>query len=560
MNQVATTNMPTALAVPVQIMPTQQKVLEQLHYLTTFRNHMVILAGPEGAGKSTLLEVFLEQASDYANVAYLVANPKLQPEHVRERLLQHISHARSATPDISLSKTIRRALPAEPQHLMIVVDDANTLAPVILDELQELVLHSRFTGGRHRISVVLSGPTEWAARQRKSLPSNAGDKPEILLIPELSDDETLSFSRSLLQGQAVRLDTHRLQSALSTIPQFPGLIQQQLSSLLTPVAPTRYQMDDDSDYTPTRKPTPAKRAQRAAKSSATPRVRSGGRRLVVACLVAMVVSAAAVSWLYQDQLPVNPYAWLQQSSSGDVAGNVTDTLADTLAENLAETTVETTAHLDTAVEPSATTTGAANEVANNEPTLHPVLEQGDTQLTMSFDEALAQLTRSAREFQAPADLHVGLMRVNDRRGASDTSIVESITEAPATQALATQEAVVEHTPAPEPAPVNPWLNAFDNATLWQADPSRYRIQLTAVSSRSALDRFLNSQVNSQNLMVYQTLRNERSWYVVVTGDYASLADARAAIRTLPAEQRALEPWAKPVEWIQNELRPVMAAP
>ena len=136
------------LAMPVSVVESQRKVLEQLHYLTTFRNQMVILAGPDGAGKSTLLEVFLEQASDYANLAYLATPQKLTVEQIRQRVLQQITSVMRMPADVSLSKSIRRALPSEPQHLMLVIDDAEQLPPIILDELQELVLHSRFTAGQ----------------------------------------------------------------------------------------------------------------------------------------------------------------------------------------------------------------------------------------------------------------------------------------------------------------------------------------------------------------------------------------------------------------------------
>jgi len=46
----------------------------------------------------------------------------------------------------------------------------------------------------------------------------------------------------------------------------------------------------------------------------------------------------------------------------------------------------------------------------------------------------------------------------------------------------------------------------------------------------------------------------------VTGNYGSLAEARAAISQLPAGLQQLEPWAKPYAWIQTELEVVLAEP
>src|SRR5690554_3567130 len=298
-----TTHIP--LAVPVQIMPSQQKLLEQLHYLTTFHNSMVILAGPEGAGKSTLLEVFLEQASDYANLAYLCATPRLSIENVRERLFQQISSDSRAQPNASLSKTIRRALPEEPQHLMLVVDDAHTLEPAIVEELQDLVLHSRFTGGKHRISVIISGTTDWAARQRKALPSNSTDQPEIVLIPELEDSEALAFAKALLfgheKGKALAMDNFRIQATLGTSLLYPGIIQAQLQELVSPIPAARYKVSDD-DVVLSSHNSAAKTNTKTSSSTNNKPKRNGMRLFFIMAVIAMFIAAAVTAWLNQDRL------------------------------------------------------------------------------------------------------------------------------------------------------------------------------------------------------------------------------------------------------------------
>ncbi|MCO4322536.1 AAA family ATPase [Aliidiomarina quisquiliarum] len=522
----AVTNTPQApLAVPVQIMPSQQKLLEQLHYLTTFHTSMVILAGPEGAGKSTLLEVFLEQASDYANLAYLCATPRLTIENVRERLFQQISSDSRAQPNASLSKTIRRALPEEPQHLMLVVDDAHTLEPAIVAELQELVLHSRFTGGKHRISVIVSGTTDWAARQRKVSPSDTSEQPEIVLIPELEDSEALAFARALLfgheKGKALAMDSFRIQATIGTNLLYPGIIQNQLQELVNPIPAARYKVtDDEVAISSPNKPTKPS----SQKSSANIPKRNGMKLFSIMAVVALLIAAATAIWLNKDTLipPSKTLGSEATFSDSEALGSEPEPL-----------------------EPAQTLTSDRLGETNAEAAPKSVLEQGEGQVVMSYDDALPKLTEAARSFESDREIALNLI------AKPTTTSGPEVNEPEVNEPTKTEPATSTATPNPN-VNENPWLVSHDNAYFLAAPASQVVLQLGTVTSQAALNRFLNN-VDYTNLKVYHTLKNNRSWYVVVTGNYTSLDEARAAVASLPSSVQALQPWAKPVSWIHNEL-------
>lgn len=505
----------TPLAVPVQIMPSQQKLLEQLHYLTTFHNSLVILAGPEGAGKTTLLEVFLEQASDYANLAYLCATPQLTIEQVRQRLFQQIGTLARAQPNASLSKTIRRALPDEPQHLMVVVDDADELAADIVQELQDLVLHSRFTGGKHRISVVVSGTPEWAARQRAELTTSNTDKAEIVLVPELTEHEALAFAKALLQGhekgRAMALDQTRIFSTIGTHLLFPGLIQHQLQELVSPVPPTRYQLPDE--------PEEEQEENKEKLAAVSSRKASSGLKTIVAMsLIAMLIAAGVTAWLHKDTLLA-----IMQPEDHPASTEAREEAPEQLTEEAATTPTEPES------EPART---------------------DDSPVVMSYTDALPRLTEAAREYTSDKDVQLKLI-------AEATPAVESaeVKEQPVTGSPVEEKMaeVIEATPAePEAAP-NPWLTSHDNGYFLTTPADVVVLQLGAVASQTALSRFLGNLNNTDELKVYHTLKNERSWYVITIGEYASLTEARQAIPRLANDLQTLEPWAKPIAWIHREL-------
>lgn len=79
----------------------------------------------------------------------------------------------------------------------------------------------------------------------------------------------------------------------------------------------------------------------------------------------------------------------------------------------------------------------------------------------------------------------------------------------------------------------------------------YTLQLSSASRSDTLNAWAKKQ-NLNNYHVYQTTRNGQPWYVLVSGSYATPADAKRAVSTLPAEVQAQKPWVKPVSQVKKE--------
>lgn len=79
----------------------------------------------------------------------------------------------------------------------------------------------------------------------------------------------------------------------------------------------------------------------------------------------------------------------------------------------------------------------------------------------------------------------------------------------------------------------------------------YTLQLSGASREESLNAWARKQ-NLSNYHVYKTTRNGQPWYVLVSGSYATSADARRAVASLPAEVRAQNPWVKPVSQVKKE--------
>ncbi|EXU76530.1 SPOR domain-containing protein [Erwinia mallotivora] len=79
----------------------------------------------------------------------------------------------------------------------------------------------------------------------------------------------------------------------------------------------------------------------------------------------------------------------------------------------------------------------------------------------------------------------------------------------------------------------------------------YTLQLSSASRSESLNAWAKKQ-NLSSYHVYKTTRNGQPWFVLVSGSYATPADAKRAVASLPAEVRAQNPWVKPVSQVRKE--------
>jgi DamX protein len=120
----------------------------------------------------------------------------------------------------------------------------------------------------------------------------------------------------------------------------------------------------------------------------------------------------------------------------------------------------------------------------------------------------------------------------------------------------TSAADVTRLTEPKPRISNPTgteFSAHEQEILsWSA--SQFTIQILGVSNLKSAQDFVNSQTNKSDLLIFETRRAGKKWYVVVTGHFVSNAEARSAVARLPAKQRESGPWPRQIKIIQQEIR------
>ena len=86
-------------------------------------------------------------------------------------------------------------------------------------------------------------------------------------------------------------------------------------------------------------------------------------------------------------------------------------------------------------------------------------------------------------------------------------------------------------------------------------PSSYTLQLSAMGSEKSLQQFISKHNLPQpSVYVYQTIRNNKPWYVVIFGVYESRLSAKRASETLPGSLANMDSWIKKYQLVHQDLR------
>lgn len=111
-------------------------------------------------------------------------------------------------------------------------------------------------------------------------------------------------------------------------------------------------------------------------------------------------------------------------------------------------------------------------------------------------------------------------------------------------------------PAATPAPVAGRTRSLsvDEQTLLSWNQTDYTLQLLGVSTEKAALDYILAQPNRDDLLMFKTVRQGKSWFVVVAGRFDSSASARAAIGSLPAHQSEAGAWARGLGGIQADIQ------
>lgn len=123
------------------------------------------------------------------------------------------------------------------------------------------------------------------------------------------------------------------------------------------------------------------------------------------------------------------------------------------------------------------------------------------------------------------------------------------TSAPA-QAPAAGRAPVFSAPSSAPAPSHSAASS-SGGPIQSASSAAYTLQLSSASQPGTLNAYARKQQLGQ-YWVYETKRDGKAWYVLVSGVYPSLSQAKSAVAQLPADVQAKKPWPRQISQVKQD--------
>ncbi|EKE80875.1 AAA family ATPase [Idiomarina xiamenensis] len=499
----AVTEQTALLAAPVKNTASQQRVLERLHYLSNFSQQLLILHGPQGAGKSTLLELYLEQASEYAEVAYVIANARSKVSHLRTQLLTQL-YGTVAVSDAPLATQLQRQRSLN--HAAIVIDDAELLPTNFIAELQQ-ALQTMRVQRQQKFTIIIAASSQWARQQRA--PNGNASSAELVQVEPFDRQEQVLFANSLLPDKLRRrFNAERILQQLQGSDGYPGDIQQRMAYAIV-AAQARASRDEAEQ--PSAESTTASAS--SAASEAAPARRIALRWVLLSAALLALAMAAYVT--------------------RDLWG-----MASTSTTTLKNTRNETPSAATTAAENHSNDANAADTESNRVASLaEPLLTEQQLELlpedlSISYNSALGDLQSAAERYQNDGKFALSWVK---QRDASNADSAQTTT----------------HNDDFADLPLLPSA-IVDNAWVAAQAPQHYAVQLMITSDQASAEAFVGDSQLAPFTRIYRKGQGPHQ-YVIIYGRYDNVDAARQAANALPAAIQRLSPWPKSFAAMQAEM-------
>lgn len=445
---------------------------ERLEYLVNYSSQLIFVSGDSIAEQQKTLEAFVFQQHDDTEIAYVAAQDEMDLSDYRRQLCRQLLGQVVG----SFVRPLNELLSELNNHngpILIAITQAHNLPDIILQELWDLVLQSRFAGNKQHLNVLLFANTAWAENAKQWLPAKNTETPLIISS----------------------------QSVMNAAP----VIQSDLDKM---IASRREAFQAHLD----------KRKLNSGTSSSN--LLKSRSLYVLIALVFISTFAGLIYWQYGDKLSplFQPLEVTNAPPSEDllVPGSAYESVAND-TEGLPENQSRQQSLLSN-IEIVQDYKEPSTSIAQSDDTsiaLQDESTQNNTSgvLVTDWQSAISALpvNNVNSETQPIAKKPLLDSEVN--------SLAQSNTEK--TNNVDTFDS--ENESVPPPSTEQNWINAQE-----------FTIQLIAMKNKAVLTQYLNDHNLTLSTRIYETERYGGQWYVVVYNQtFKSSADARAAIKSLP---------------------------
>ena len=513
------------------ILPTQTQLVSRISHLIGFSSSFIFLSGTEGSGRSSVCQQLMNDLDANLAVGYVELHPDMEVARVRERIVLQLMPNAVFDANEPLNETLSRLVTELDRPRLLIVDDADSLASDWAFELWQWLAYVDELYPPHKISVLLIGSSEFSEYLAQHL---KGRKQMALEI----EVESLSLK------EQKKLLVHYLQDGEVSAAQGEQALARLAHSQGKPgevVAIAEACMDKKSLSS------------------------LGKTALPVNKIVAAVAILAGVVLLL---------SWIIPSLSEKDAAPTTESAAqpERQAVALAPTTSAATAIPDGVVPASGalpvdvTQEGIVSGANGVGIDAEQAEDDSNKRRVVISDQALQQITANQpanesvvvdgqAQTSAVTSVHQLKPIANEIKGDMQTVVrSEPVSKKVSSEKKVTSEKKV--VPKKPKAAVERKIvkSSASTAKATSSDllatGKGYALQLAASSDPAALKKLAVSSGLQAKTKIYKNQSNGK--YVLIYGEYASAAAAKAAVSRLPASVQNTKPWPKSYAQIRTE--------
>ena len=489
----------------MHLLDSQSRNVELLAHLASYSELLVVVAGPEGSGKSVIANALAAQRETPEDTLFLTASVMLGMPSILSSVANHWDMPAIHDDGGQSREAIRNEALARAEdggNLLIIIDQADQLDPDTLNDIAHFALLAP-----QAISFALFGLPGYEGGFRHS-PAQA--PVHILTVEPINDNEASKLLANVYgDGAACPLDSKELEQAIARSGALPGKLLAIAEQMIA--------------------------SPRAAQTSA----RSDGFPL--RNILGIAAIATSIIMLVAYQLGSDNEAPAQESFASSeaetaiqpqpVPGQITDYNYSEVTESAAEPKIETVDLELASVAPAQT--GDAGSAAQVE------------SLSVKTSAVASEISEKSKAVSTELSQASSASKLAPPVSKAAPKPVEKTVIAPSVAGLTKKESSTK--------PQQTYT--ADEVALLKPE-SGYIVQLLGSSSADGANAFKGewqAQVTG-TLYQYEAVHNSKPWFVVVSGVYASKAEARAAVNALPPKLRSQSPWVRPLSDAQNALR------
>ncbi|MGU5535902.1 SPOR domain-containing protein [Aeromonas caviae] len=509
-------------------LPSQRQLVDRLLHLIEFNHPFVFLSGKPGSGRGTLCESLLAQLPDAVRVASLIGSPSMKMADVRQLLLQQVVARPLFNAQDALADSFFRMVGDKPARLLLIIERADTLPAELVGELWALCRHNDTLASPHKLAILLSGDDAWCRNQKALLKGRAMPALELEVAPLSAPEQRIFLYEKAkeLKIPTALLPKPKVEEILNGAGGHPSAIMQLLEDTMTDRRPKKRQAE-----------LPVKK-------------------------IAIVLALVAGGLLALSYLPLFNSAGQDPAQAPSQGMALPDPVSsDPVNVGAASGALGTQANSGAAAIPSGNQ-GARDWQSDAKPLPKKVESETVTTESTNYEGRRVVISDEVVE---------KLMNQPNVSGALPTAVVDELVGS-GSRAVPTGTTAQVKNPAPNSVPARTEAQPASGAqtapvaapaakvaltpvaTLNKKPKNHYSIQLMGASNTKAVDSFVAEHGLAGKVWVYKTRFRGSPWYVVVQGDYASSAQAKAAIRKLSPALLKGQPWPKSFAQIQKELK------